>query len=154
MTAVGLLGRWRAAGLVLVAGVTVFLGIHAARVGIEHDNASLNAIDAEQARTYAEFKATFGNDEDLLLAMTHPALLGPDGLARVDGVTRAVARLDGVQRVWSLTTVEELVAGDAGPEPRPIVSPPWAAEAAAAALDRNPDLVGWLVSADRRTAGF
>jgi predicted RND superfamily exporter protein len=155
MTRAGdLLAHWRTPWLAVVAVITVLLGVQAARVGIEHDNASLNATDPAQAQTYADFKATFGNDEDLLLAMEHPALLGPEGLALVDDVTRAVGRLDGVRRVWSLTTVEELVPGDAGPEPRPIVSPPWDARATEAALDRNPDLAGWLVSADRRTAGF
>ena len=150
--------RGRGVWLVVVAAVTLVLGMQAARVGIEHDNTSLNAIDEVQRRTYEEFKATFGNDEDLLVTVTHPALLDGTGLALVDAVTRAIAGFDGVRRVWSLTTAQELVPGEAGAEPRALVTPPWdapdVATRAAAALDRNPDLTGWLVSADRRTAGL
>jgi len=150
--------RGRGPWLAIVALATLALGARAARVGIEHDNASLNAVDAGQRRVYDEFKATFGNDEDLLLALDHPALLDGRGLALVDTVTRALAALDGVRRVWSLTTAEELTAGASGAEPRPLVSPPWDAPdvrmRAVAALDRTPDLTGWLVSADRCTAGL
>jgi predicted RND superfamily exporter protein len=150
--------RGRGVWLAVVAAVTLVLGVYAARVGIEHDNASLNAIDEGQHRVYEDFKATFGNDEDLLVTVTHPTLLDGRGLALLDAVTRAIAGFDGVRRVWSLTTAEELVPGEAGAEPRPLVSPPWDASdvstRAAAALDRNPDLTGWLVSADRRTAGL
>ena len=73
-------------------------------------------------------------------------------------IVRTIGEWDGVERVWSLTTVEELVAGDGGAEPRRLLAPPWDAPdvpaRAQAALDRNPDLTGWLVSADRGTAAF
>lgn len=152
-----LLARGRLAVLLLVGLATAVLGVQASRVGVEHDNASLNADDPEQQSTYAAFKAAFGNDEDLLLTVTHPRLLAPEGLGLVDALTRTIAGWDGVRRVWSLTTAEELVPGDAGAEPRALLAPPLdapdAAARAHAALDRNPDVTGWLVSADRRTAG-
>ena len=158
MTPTLLLARGGRPWLVLVALVSLLLGWRAAGIGIEHDNASLNAIDADQRRVYDEFKATFGNDEDLLLTVTHPALLEPAGLATVDRVTKTIAGWSGVRHVWSLTTVEELVHGDAGAEPRLLIAPPLAgpdvAARARAAVDRNPDFTGWLVSADRRTAGL
>ena len=63
----------------------------AARVGVEHDNVSLNADDAEQALVYAGFKEAFGNDEDLLVALTHRDLLSASGLALVDELSREIA---------------------------------------------------------------
>jgi predicted RND superfamily exporter protein len=177
-----LLARARLPVVFTVAALTVVLGLHAARIGVEHDNASLNAQDAAQLRVYADFRATFGNDEDLLMTLTFPEspqglerpdnryrpdqpglrgtsrLLDGGGLDLIDRLTRTVGGWDGVARVWSLTTVEELVPGDAGAEPRRLLAPPWEAPdafaRASAALDRNPDLTGWLVSADRRTAAF
>jgi hypothetical protein len=184
-----------------VGAATTVLAFHAAGVGIEHDNASLNARDPEQLRIYADFRATFGNDEDLLLTLTYPAerpdqpqrpsrqsfwnfasspdlprpsdpahqldlpdrrdmprLLQGEGLALIDTLTRTIGEWDGVARVWSLTTIEELAAGEAGAEPRRLLAPPWDAPdvglRASAALDRNPELTGWLVSPDRRTAAF
>lgn len=156
-----LLAQARLPVVLAVAAGTILLALHAARVGVEHDNASLNARDPEQLRIYADFRTTFGNDEDLLLTLTHPSLprlLEGEGLGLIDTLTRTIGEWDGVERVWSLTTVEELVAGDAGAEPRRLLGPPWDAPdvpaRAQAALDRNPDLTGWLISADRGTAAF
>jgi uncharacterized protein len=145
--------------IVVVAGaITAWLGFHAANIGIEHDNASLRTTDLGELRTYAEFREAFGNDEDVLVAVAHPRLLDPEGLTLVADLTNDIAALDGVARVWSLTTAEELVEGNLGTEPRPLLSPPWNApairERAEAALARNPDFDGWLVSKDRTVAGL
>lgn len=144
--------------LLLALAVTAWFGVHAAAVGIEHDNQSLNSQDPEDLRLYGDFKATFGSDEDLLVAVTHPRLLEGEGLALVADVAAKIAATDGVRRAWSLVNAEELVPGELGAEPRPLVSPPWDAPdiagRAAAAIERNPDFTGWLVSADRSTAGI
>ena len=153
-----LLGRGRILPLVVVAVVTAVLGLHAARLGIEHDNASLTATDAAQNAIDAQFRAAFPGGDEILLTLTRPQLLDGPGLGQLAALTERVAGLDGVRRVWSLTTIEELAPGDAGAEPRPLLSPPWdapdAGTRARAAVDRNPDLTGWLVSQDRRTAGL
>ena len=153
-----LLRRGRLPCIVLVVTATIVAARYAARVGIEHDNASLNAEDAEQSRVYAEFKADFGSDDDLLVTLTHPRLLSAAGLALLDRVSREIRGLDGVRRVWSLTTAEEVVRGPVGAEPRPLMAAPYDAPDVEArllaALDRNPDTGEWLVSSDRRTAGL
>ena len=150
--------RARVVPLIVVALVTAVLGLHAARLGIEHDNASLTAHDAAQTAIDAEFRATFAGGDELLLTLTRPGLLDGPGLEQVDAVTKTIAGLGGVRRVWSLTAAEELVRGDVGAEPRPLLTPPWdapdAGVRARAAVERNPDLTGWLVSSDRQTAGF
>jgi predicted RND superfamily exporter protein len=155
--------RWLLTGgrvvtLAAVALATALLGLHAAHLGIEHDNASLTAADAAQTEIDAEFRAAFAGGDELLLTLTRPGLLDGPGLGQIDAITKTVAGLDGVHRVWSLTTIEELVHGEVGAEPRPLLAPPWdtpdAGARARAAVERNPDLTGWLVSTDRRTAGF
>ncbi len=152
-----ILGRGRVTCLVGAVLVTAVLGLRAAHLGIEKDNASLDAEDPAEQRLYADFKKSFGNDEDMLLAVTPARLLEPEGLAVIDDITRTIAGWDGVRRVWSLTNIEELVRGDVGAEPRALLSPPWdgpdMAARARAAVDRNPDFNGWLVSSDRHTAG-
>ena len=141
-----LLTRGRLVPLIVVAVVTAVLGFHAARLGIEHDNASLTAADPAQTAVDAEFRAAFAGGDELLLTLTRPGLLDGPGLRQIDSITKTAAGLDGVRRVWSLTTIEELVHGDAGAEPRPLLSPPWdasdAGTRARAAVDRNPDLTG------------
>jgi len=153
-----IIGRGRVPCLIVVTFMTVVLGLRAAQLGIEKDNASLEAADPDEQRFYADFKKSFGNDEDLLLAVTPPQLLEPEGLALLDTVTKTITAWDGVRHVWSLTNIEELTRGDVGAEPRALLSPPWdspgMARFARAAVDRNPDFNGWLISADRNTAGI
>lgn len=158
MTFADALGRWRLAILGATAVAAAWLATSAASVGIEHDNQSLQTRDADASALYRRFVATFGSDEDLLVAVGHPALVSEDGLALVGDLTRRIEAMDGVRRVWSLATAEEIVAGDLGAEPRPLLpqdagAPDFEARVRAA-LDRNPDFTGWLVSADRRVAGL
>ncbi|MFN2375979.1 MAG: RND family transporter [Candidatus Binatia bacterium] len=150
-----LLGRLRVPVLVVAALVTAVFGLHASRLGIEHDNASLLSTHAADVRDYAEFKALFGSDEDILVAVAHPALLEAEGLGLLADLTREIGAMDGVRKAWSLVNAEELVPGEAGPEPRPLLEGlAGASGRVRAALDRNPDFTGWLVSADRRAAGI
>jgi len=149
----GLLGRAGVPWLVALSLTTLVLGVHASRLGVELDNASLNARDPEALARYADFRAAFGSDEDLLLAIRHPGLLERDGIALIAEVSDTIAGWDGVRRVWSLATAEELVAGELGAEPRKLLERDASPADVGAALDRNPDLTGWLVSSDRRTAG-
>src|SRR5688572_27121042 len=96
-----LLGRGRVIPLIVVGLVTAWLGVHAARLGVEHDNASLTAADAAQNAIDAQFRAAFPGGDEILLTLTRPALLDGPGLRQIEALTRAVGRLDGVRRVWS-----------------------------------------------------
>ncbi len=140
--------------LLVAAVVTAACGWHAAHLGVEHDNESLRTTEVHDVRTYARFREMFGSDEDIVVAIGHERLLEPEGLELVADLTREIEAMDGVRSVWSLANAEELVAGEAGAEPRRLPSPREGAAAMGAALDRNPDFTGWLVSADRRAAGL
>jgi hypothetical protein len=59
-----------------------------------------------------------------------------------------------VRSVYSLTNAQQIVAGDAGAEPAPLLVPPFDVAGTRAALDRNPDLTGLFISPDRETAGI
>jgi predicted RND superfamily exporter protein len=149
-----LLTRGRVPYLCALLVATAWLGSLAARVGVETTNASLDSRDPSKLASYQRFREAFGSDEDLLLAVAHPRLLDAEGLAFVAVLSERISRIDGVQRVFSLANAEELVAGELGAEPRPVAAPPWDGARVREALDRNPDLVGLFVSADRRTAGI
>jgi predicted RND superfamily exporter protein len=153
-----LLTRGRVPFLCALVAATAWLGWLAAGVDVETTNASLESRDPASVAVYERFKATFGSDEDLLLAVAHPRLLDAEGIGFVAALTERISRIDGVQRVYSLANAEELVRGELGAEPRPILPPgldgPELGRRVREALDRNPDLVGLFVSADRRTAGI
>jgi len=141
-------GRGRPFLLLVVAAVSVALGLSAARVRLEMSNESMNAADPVLQRVQHEFRQAFGSDEVVFVSLTRPDLLEPRGLAALDRLTGRIASIEGVRRVLSLSNAVEVVAGPFGAEERPLAAP------IAAALDRNPHLAGWLVSADRRTAGI
>ncbi|HEY8153553.1 MAG TPA: MMPL family transporter [Myxococcota bacterium] len=153
-----LLTRGRVPFLCLLLALTAFFGLHAARIDVERNNESLNTRESAQTAVYDRFRATFGSDEDLLLAVAHPNLVSGEGLALVDQLTTRIARLDGVRRVYSLSNAQQVVAGEGGAEMAPVVAPPLEDPAlparVRAALARNPDLTGLFVSADGRTAGL
>ncbi len=153
-----LLTRGRLPFLCALLALTAFFAFHAAQIGVETNNESLNTREPGQIALYERFTATFGSDEDLLLAVAHPRLLDAEGLALVDALTARIARIDGVRRVHSLSNAQQIVSGESGAEMAPVVAPPLAGPALAgrvrASLDRNPDLTGLFVSADRRTAGL
>jgi len=153
-----LLTRGRVPFLCALLALTACFGLQAAQIGVERNNESLNTRDASQTAIYDRFKATFGSDEDLLLAVTHTNLLGAEGLALLDALTARIAGIDGVRRVFSLSNAQQIVPGESGGELAPVVASPLddpgLAGRVQAALDRNPDLTGLFVSADRRTAGL
>jgi hypothetical protein len=152
-----LLTKGRVPYLVVLAMLTAWLLSEAAQVGVERNNESLNTRDAAQTALYERFKATFGSDEDLLLAVAHPRLLEAEGLRLLADATEHIARIDAVRRVYSLTNAKQIVAGDVGADLAPLVEPPFDAPGVGdrlrAALDRNPELAGLFVSGDRKTAG-
>ena len=152
------LTRGRLPILAFLFVLTAWFATRAARVDVEKNNESLNIQDPAQIESYTAFKRTFGSDEDLLLAVHDPDLISLPGVARIDSLSRRIAQLDGVRQVFSLTTVKQIVHGADGAEPVPLMQLPLTEEESLtrlrASLDRNPDFTGWLISADRRTAGI
>ncbi|MBS1104618.1 MAG: hypothetical protein H6Q91_120 [Deltaproteobacteria bacterium] len=153
-----LLTRGRIPFLALLLAATAWLALHAARVGVESNNESLNTHEPGQTESYDRFKAVFGSDEDLLLAVVHPKLLEAEGLGFLAQLTDRIAPLDGVRHVFSLANAQQIVTGAGGAEMAPVSAPPFDApefaERLRAALDRNPDFTGLFVAADRRSAGI
>jgi len=152
-----LLTRGRLPFLALVLAATAFFGLHAAQVGVETNNESLSASDLEQDAVYERFGATFGSDEDLLLAVVHPQLLETAGIRFIADLHGRIARIDGVRGVYDLTNAQQLVTGESGAEMAPLVGQqqddPTLSARLRAALDRNPDFTGLFVAEDRRSAG-
>jgi len=149
-----LLTHGRIPYLVLLALIVPWCVLEASRVGVEHNNESLVARDPARDALYEKFRATFGSDEDVLVAVHHPQLLELPGLRLVGDLTDRIAALPGVRSVYSLTNAQQIVAGDAGAEPAPLLVPPFDVAGTRAALDRNPDLTGLFISPDRETAGI
>jgi len=152
-----LLGRGRYPVLACILLITAALTLFAIDVPVEQDTRSMSARQPEQFADHERFLNLFGNDEDLLLSVTHPQLLSPTGLSLLTEVTRRLTNLAGVQRVLSLSNARQLVTGRYGAEDRPLLPQPDDTDFAItsrAALRANPEYEGLLISADHKTAGL
>ena len=153
------LGRGRPLLFAAMLALLLPCGWHAMGARREQSTASMNSARAAEQRAEVEFRRDFGSDEVIIVALTHPDLLGPGGLATIAALTSRIAALDGVRRATSLANVRQIVAGPDGALPAPLLPdalPQGEAGAAAVrrALDANPHLTGLLIAADRRTAAI
>ncbi|MCX8071296.1 MAG: MMPL family transporter [Candidatus Binatia bacterium] len=149
--------RWRwipIAGLAAVLGVAVW---SVQFLEVDHANESLNIPDAERLATLQRFRSLFGSDEDLVVAWQDAELATAAGLRRVSLVTQRLREVPGVRAVFSLTNALQVVAGETGAVVQPLIPPPYerpgVKEELAATVQRMPELVGYLVSADLKTTG-
>ncbi|MBE0576273.1 MAG: MMPL family transporter [Desulfuromonadales bacterium] len=137
--------------------ITVVLALFAAEVSVEQGTRSMSAHQPGQLADHERFLDLFGNDEDLLLTITHPQLLTPAVLDLLAEVTRRLSDLEGVRRVFSLSNARQLVSSKYGAEIRPLLPSSDNADFARvllAALSANPEYEGLLISTDRKTAGL
>lgn len=150
--------RWRWLALAAVVTLAAFSGWHARQLGVEHANESLNVPDPERIANYQRFRTLFGSDEDLLVAIHASHLLHPATLAHLHALTQELERIDGVAEVLSLTNALRIVAGHTGAELAPLLPTPYdrpnIETEIRKAMEEMPELVGWLISADSRTAGI
>lgn len=143
--------------LATVALVSLPCAWLAAGVPVDRGNEAMNAAGNAARRTYAEFRSAFGSDSALLLTVTDPALLSADGLRRLEELQRGIESLPDVRRVDSLLNAVEIVRAPEGASTRDLVPPfdtPDFEARLKAAVARNPQLIGALLSADGRTAGM
>jgi len=152
-----LLGRGRYPVLACLFLLTAALAFFAIDVPVEQDTRSMSASQPIQLADHERFLDLFGNDEELLLSVTHPQLLTPAGLALLTDVTRRITNMNGIRRVLSLSNARQLVSGRYGAEDQPLLPHLDAANFVSAtqtALDANPEYEGLLISADHKTAGL
>lgn len=138
--------------LAIIAVVTAALGYRAAGVEVEISNASMNARNAAVAALRERLSTHFGYDEDVFVTISSSHGLLPI----VERFGARVSAMSGVRGVRSVATLQEARPSRVGAQLVPLVRGPLGGEAAQteleAALSRNPDLVGLLISAERQTA--
>lgn len=150
-----LVGRGRLLTIAAVLVITFVLASFAVQVPIESNNASMVSQSRDLQKNYDMFRATFGNDEALLLTISHPRLLQDEGLQLLERVTLDLGQIQGISKVFSLTSAELLVAGDFGTETVPFIPPlvdgKYDRSAIIKAFDDNPELSQLLISEDQQT---
>jgi len=96
--------RFPRAALLLVAAITVGLGVYAARFRVDSAIDQLLPEHDADGAYYAGVRQAFGSEEINVIALFADDVFAPETLAR----------LPGVQEVTSLTTLQSVSVGDAG----------------------------------------
>jgi predicted RND superfamily exporter protein len=140
-------------GLLLVS---LLLGFGLGQLRVERDTRSMISSSTQQQAVQERARTLFGNDSTLLLSLTPPQLLSADGLSLLAEVTVAIAALDGVEQVLSLTSAEYLLGSPQAGELPSLL--PHSADDILPGLERSlrGELFyrGLLLSSDGRTAGL
>ena len=151
--------RWQWVVVVVLVGVTGAALYGMTRLRVDPSNARLLPRQGEDFQVYQRFLATFGSDEDLLVAVHDPqqSLLAPEGLAAVRRLTQALAELPHVAAVHSLTNAQDTTRLRLTPfgmaVPRLLPDEVLSAEQIEA-IRRNEQVIGTLLAADLHTAGI
>jgi predicted RND superfamily exporter protein len=142
-----------------LVGMTVGALCGIARLEIDASNARLFPHQGEDYQVYQRFLATFGSDEDILVALHDPQqqLLLPEGLAAVRHLTQALAALPHVASVHSLTNAPDMA--QLALTPFGIAVPPLIVDTALStaqieAIRQNEQILGTFLAADLHTAGI
>lgn len=114
-------------GLVL----TAVLGWVASGVRIEGSLESVLPANDPAAAYYAEVRAAFGSDDIAVVGVRAPNLFAPQTLTKLARVTDRLAKIDGVERVLSITNAVDVAADVFNPPPLLPHIPPSPAEVAA-----------------------
>ncbi len=141
----------------LIVALTLALAPFAARVRV--DSAIENLLPSHDAERlyYEEVVDTFGSEEATVVGIFADDVFAPETLARIDLLSRALAEIDAVREVLSLTTMKGVESNEFGVEVGRLMRElPTDAASAAAFRERvyeNPLAVGNMVSSDGKTTG-
>ncbi|MDF1851402.1 MAG: MMPL family transporter [Verrucomicrobiales bacterium] len=97
-----LLDHGRVPFLILVGGLTLFLGYHCLQLEVDRDNRSMDADDVEQEERAREFREVFRERESILVAVHRDDVLKEKGQGLLSKLVSEFQGLDGVDRVISV----------------------------------------------------
>jgi predicted RND superfamily exporter protein len=151
--------RWQWYVIIVLVAATVGALYGLTRLTVDPSNERLFPHQGEDYQVYQRFLATFGSDEDILVALHDPQhhLLQPDGLAAVRRLTRDLTALPHVATVYSLTNAPDMARLRLTPfgvaVPRLLEDEPLST-AQIDTIRHNEQVLGTLLSADGHTAGL
>lgn len=141
----------------MILGLTLFLGVFAAQVRVDSAIENLLPTSDPERLYYDQVVEEFGSEEATVVGIFADDVFAPETLARIDRLSTALAQIESVREVLSLTTMKGVEANDFGVEVGRLMRElPTDAESAAAFRKRvydNPLAVGNVVSPDAKTTG-
>ena len=104
--------RYPRSTLALLAVITILLGLQAQKIRVDSAIDTLLPHDDPERGFYEEAKRVFGSEEGTVIGIFAPDVFAPATLARIDRLSNALAGIDGVREVISLTTVQAIEPSD------------------------------------------
>ena len=110
-----------AAAAALFALVTIFFAAQIPRLEVDASNEGFMLEQDPARRHYEQVKATFGSDELTVVMVKADDIFTAPALHAIQRVSNTLERVDGVVRVDSLATVDNISATDDGVEIAPLL---------------------------------
>ncbi len=142
-------------GLILL--ITILLGWFAVQIRVDSAIENLLPTSDPERLYYDEVVEVFGSEEATVVGIFDDDVFAPETLARIDRLSQALAKIESVREVLSLTTMKGVESNDFGIEVGRLMRDlPTDADSAAAFRKRvydNPLAVGNVVAPDGKTTG-
>ena len=100
--------------LAAMLAITAVLGFYGSRIRVDSSIENLLPADDPDKHYYNDVKAVFGDEEISVIGVFADDVFAPGTLAKIDGLSKRLAALDGVHDVLSLTTVKGIEVNDSG----------------------------------------
>lgn len=150
--------RGRGPILAAIAVVSLLAAVSYSRLEVANNIDAWFPPDDPDYLRYRDFRERFEGEDTLYVVIRAPDLFTHEALARIDTLTRTIARLPQVTRTLSLTNVEDVRGTAEGIEIAPLVPTPEldgpALRALRARVLADPFFPGRLVSPDGRTTAI
>ena len=101
---------WPRLVLIVLLGVTCFLGFHARHLQIDSSVENLLASDDPNKDYSDEIRTLFGSDDLAVIGLLTDNVYPPAALEKIRRITAQVEKLDSVQNVFSLTNMPDFIA--------------------------------------------
>ncbi|MEA2624328.1 MAG: uncharacterized protein QOD06_373, partial [Candidatus Binatota bacterium] len=91
--------------LLVIAAITAFFGFEASHIRVDSSVEALLPENDPEKAYYDQIRRLYGSDEIGVVAVVAPDVYQPDVLRKIERLTDEIGRIDGVQKVISLTNV-------------------------------------------------
>lgn len=144
--------------LAILFSLTCFFGFFARLIRVDSSIENLLPVDDPEKLYYDRIKATFGDEEIVVIGVFADDIFAPSTIAKIDKLTKQLTAGEGVREVVSVTNVEGAEMTDEGltigPLMRKLPETPAEGQALRARIIENPLYVKNVVSADGKAAAI
>jgi predicted RND superfamily exporter protein len=150
--------KYKAVGLLVILGLSVFFALHAGDLTMEEDETTWYPKGSTILATYNDFEARFGSEESVIVAYQWADPFSLDALRTLDALTRRLKRdVPYVDDAMSLTQFDDIVGAESALTVTPLIrldDETVSIDSVRHRIAINPFLEGNLISSDESTVAI